>query len=80
MPVAGSVLGSDGIMHARPRLLLMPVLLLLLPFVVRGVPWATRDPRRAWRRGVLLAVTGVLWCALGFWFFGWMIFEFHFGI
>lgn len=78
--VAGSVLGSDGIMHARPRLLLLPVLLLLLPFVVRAVQWATRDPRRALPRGVLLAGVGVLWCALGFWFFGWMIFKFHYGI
>lgn len=42
---AGIVLSSDGIMHSRPRLLLMTVFLLLLPFVVglfqRGFPQGT---------------------------------------
>lgn len=78
--VAGSVLGSDGIMHARPRLLLLPVLLLSLPFVVRGVLWVARDRTRRWGGGVLLAAAGVVWCALGFGFFGWMIVEFQYGI
>lgn len=76
--VAGSVLGSDGIMHARPRLLLLPVLLLLLPFVVRAVRWAA-DGRRGLRAAVLVT-TGVLWCALGVWFTGWMLIEFQYGI
>ncbi|WP_222865817.1 hypothetical protein [Aeromicrobium senzhongii] len=79
--VAGSVLGSNGIMHARPRLLLMPVLFLLLPFVMRAVQWAATPDRPArGRRGALLAVAGVLWCALGFWVFGWMTVEFQYGI
>ncbi|MCD9154128.1 hypothetical protein [Aeromicrobium duanguangcaii] len=78
--VAGSVLGSNGIMHARPRLLLMPVLFLLLPFVVRGVQWAASDRPGRVRRGALLAGAGVLWCALGFGIFGWMAVEFRYGI
>lgn len=78
--VAGSVLGSDGIMHARPRLLLLPVLLLLLPFVVRVVDRIVRGGPRRPRRLALVAATGVLWCVVGFTFFGWMIVEFQYGI
>lgn len=41
--VVGMTLGSDGIMHSRPRLLLLPVLFLLLPLVVQ---WTAA----VWRR------------------------------
>lgn len=63
--VAGMTLGSDGIMHSRPRLLLIPVLFLLLPAVVRGVR-AVRSGavRRPWLAGVPVVV-GVTWCVAG---------------
>lgn len=77
--IAGTVLGSDGIMHARPRLLLLPVLLWLLPFVIRAVEAIAERPRRV--PGVVtLVAAGVLWCALGFWVSGWMLVEFRYGI
>jgi len=78
--IAGSVLGSDGIMHARPRLLLMPVLLLLLPFVVRAVQWALRERRGRALRSALVASAGAAWCVLGCWVFCWMLIEFQYGI
>lgn len=78
--IAGSVLGSDGIMHARPRLLMMAVVLLVLPFVLRGVQWAARDRRGRVRRSAVLAGAGALWCVLGFAIFGWMLVEFQYGI
>lgn len=83
--MAGIVLGSDGIMHSRPRLLLIPVLLLMLPLVLRllqSVLGASR-PRHGWRAYVLPGVLGasaVLWCALGFWVSGEMLIGFDYAI
>ncbi|MGO3361478.1 MAG: hypothetical protein ACTIL2_03465 [Corynebacterium sp.] len=79
---AGIVLGSDGIMHSRPRLLLLPVLLLLLPFVVRAVRWVWEGPasrRRTAGLGVV-AVCCVLWCVLGVWVSGQMLIDFDYAI
>lgn len=81
--LAGIVLGSDGIMHSRPRLLLIPVLLLCLPLVVRAV--------RGWRTsgtagpvhvvaGAAIGVAAVLWCTLGFWVSAEMLIGFEYAI
>ncbi|MDN6282384.1 MAG: hypothetical protein L0J74_13205 [Corynebacterium sp.] len=89
--IAGMVLASDGIMHSRPRLLLLSVVLLALPFLVRiveavrghlvapeGGPGASRVV------GIVgiaaLVVTGVAWCALGIWVSGEMLIDFRYAI
>jgi hypothetical protein len=72
----GITLGSDGVMHSRPRLLLLPVLLLLLPFVVRLTARLLRRPRSAW----LLAPLAVGWTVLGFWVSGAMLIDFEYAI
>jgi hypothetical protein len=80
--LAGIVLASDGIMHSRPRLLLVPVLLLTLPLVVELVrAWRTATrPRTAVTTGVLLGAGAVLWCVLGFWVSGAMLIDFEYAI
>jgi hypothetical protein len=69
-------LGSDGVMHSRPRLLLIPVLLLLLPFVVRLTAVLLRRPR--W--SVLLVPLVIGWTVLGFWVSGAMLIDFEYAI
>ena len=69
-------LGSDGVMHSRPRLLLIPVLLLLLPFVVRLTAVLLRRPRWVW----LLVPLVVGWIVLGFWVSGAMLIDFEYAI
>ncbi|MEJ6550632.1 MULTISPECIES: hypothetical protein [unclassified Corynebacterium] len=80
--LAGIVLGSDGIMHSRPRLLLVPVLLLTLPLVVGLVRvWRTATrPQAVATAGVALGAGAVLWCALGFWVSGEMLIDFEYAI
>lgn len=80
--LAGIVLGSDGIMHSRPRLLLVPVLLLMLPLVVELVrTWRTATrPQVAVAGGVLLGAGAVVWCVLGFWVSGAMLIDFEYAI
>jgi hypothetical protein len=78
--VAGMTLGSDGIMHSRPRLLLIPVLFLLLPLVV----WALARLRallvgRPWLAGIPVVV-GVAWCVVGFWVSAEMLVDFAYAI
>ena len=89
--IAGMVLASDGIMHSRPRLLLLPVVLLALPFLVRIVE-AVRGHLVATEGGpgvsrvvgivgiAALVVTGVAWCALGIWVSGEMLIDFRYAI
>lgn len=72
----GITLGSDGVMHSRPRLLLLPVLLLLLPFVVRAVAALLRRPRLV---GLLVPLVGG-WIVLGFWVSGAMLIDFEYAI
>nr|WP_305037385.1 hypothetical protein [Corynebacterium kalidii] len=80
--LAGIVLGSDGIMHSRPRLLLVPVLLFTLPLVVELVrTWRTATrPQTAVAVGAVLGAGAVLWCALGFWVSGVMLIDFEYAI
>ncbi|MGP9722706.1 hypothetical protein ACT3SZ_01650 [Corynebacterium sp. AOP40-9SA-29] len=87
--LAGIVLGSDGLMHSRPRLLLIPVLLLCLPLVVRAVRgWRTSaSAGPAGASGVVSIVAGaaigvaaVLWCTLGFWVSAEMLIGFEYAI
>ena len=68
--ILATVLLSDGIMHSRPRLLL-PAVILLLPWVVRGVeklPLAV----------TLTAATG--WVLFGAWFSAYMLAVFEWAI
>lgn len=78
--VAGMTLGSDGIMHSRPRLLLITVLFLLLPLVVwlisRVVRWLPTHP---WLAG-LPVIAAVAWCVLGFWVSAEMLIGFTYAI
>lgn len=80
--LAGIVLGSDGIMHSRPRLLLVPVLLLTLPLLVELVrTWRTATrPRATATAGVALGAGAVLWCVFGFWVSGEMLIVFEYAI
>ncbi len=79
--VAGIVLGSGGTMHARPRLLLPVVLLLLVPLVVRlVVEVANWDAWRRWAGCAATAALGVAWCALGVAVSGTMLIDFKYGI
>lgn len=91
--VAGMTLGSDGIMHSRPRLLLMSVLFLLLPLVVAGVARIAgvarsagngRRPRgRRWAAAPAVGVAAgvaVGWSVLGFWVSGEMLIGFTYAI
>ncbi|HIW91071.1 MAG TPA: hypothetical protein H9870_05340 [Candidatus Corynebacterium avicola] len=86
--IAGMVLASDGIMHSRPRLLLLPVVLLVLPFLVHIIARVSGDTdgRRSTRRAarvvgvVALVVAGVAWCVLGTWVSGEMLIDFRYAI
>ena len=79
--IAAIVLGSGGIMHSRPRLLLLPALLLLLPAIVRAVGWtATRTGWRRFAAATALVTVGALWCAFGLRTSGHMLIEFPYGI
>ncbi|GAA4746287.1 hypothetical protein [Gordonia alkaliphila] len=77
--VALIVLGSGGIMHSRPRLLLLPTLLLMIPFVVRATRWASRQSY-PWLWVILGVEIGGLWCGFGFWVSGHMLIDFDYGI
>ncbi|AGP31765.1 hypothetical protein A606_10630 [Corynebacterium terpenotabidum Y-11] len=78
--VAGMTLGSDGIMHSRPRLLLIPVLFLLLPLVVRALARLRAQlPDRPWLASVPVFVA-VAWCVVGFWVSVEMLVEFAYAI
>ncbi|GAA2375775.1 mannosyltransferase family protein [Gordonia cholesterolivorans] len=75
------VLGSDGVMHSRPRLLLLATALLLLPFVVRAVHLAaSMNGWRRWATSTALVVAGAGWCAMGFWASAHMLVDFRYGI
>lgn len=80
--LAGVVLGSDGIMHSRPRLLLIPVLLLMLPLVLRLLAGVLPRRRDASVVGSYLglAVVAAVWCVLGFWVSGHMLVDFEYAI
>lgn len=68
--VIATVLLSDGIMHSRPRLLL-PAVILLLPWVLRG---AEKLPR-GWQVGVAAG-----WVVFGAWFSAHMLGVFEWAI
>lgn len=68
--ILATVLLSDGIMHSRPRLLL-PAVILLLPWVLRA---AERLPR-GWQLG---AAAG--WVVFGAWFSAYMLAVFEWAI
>lgn len=68
--VMAMVLLSDGIMHSRPRLLL-PTVLLLAPWVVRGV-----DKLPRWGTALLAGA----WIAFGAWYSGYMLAVFEWAI
>lgn len=75
------VLGSGGILHSRPRLLLLATALLTLPWVVRLIDAATR--MTGWRRWITvstLTFTSVAWCCLGFKISLYMLVDFPYGI
>ena len=79
--IAVIVLGSDGIMHARPRLLLLAVLLLMLPAAIRAA--AATCGSRGWKRrsaAAGLVAASALWCIGGSWISGFMLIDFQFGI
>ncbi len=65
-----TVLLSDGIMHSRPRLLL-PAVLLLLPWVIRGVG---KFPLR------VTVPLGAAWVLFGAWFSAYMLAVFEWAI
>lgn len=65
-----TVLLSDGIMHSRPRLLL-PAVILLLPWVIRGVD---KLSRRA------VVALGAAWIVFGAWFSAYMLAVFEWAI
>jgi hypothetical protein len=65
-----TVLLSDGIMHSRPRLLL-PAVILLLPWVIRGVE---KLPPR------LTVALGAAWVLFGAWFSAYMLAVFEWAI
>lgn len=69
--IAGIVVFSDGIMHSRPRLLIFPVLVLLLPWVAAGA--------RRWRWAFTVPFV-VAWCVLGFFVSGWLLVPFRWAI
>ncbi len=80
MVIAGMVLASDGIMHSRPRLLMMPVLLLLLPYVISAASWLARSRRRRIVGLALMGGAAALWFSVGMWVSGWMLLDFRYGI
>jgi len=65
-----TVLLSDGIMHSRPRLLL-PAVILLLPWVIRGVE---KLPPR------VTVALGAAWVLFGAWFSAYMLAVFEWAI
>ena len=65
-----TVLLSDGIMHSRPRLLL-PAVILLLPWVLRGVDKLPRATAVA---------VGAAWVVFGAWFSAYMLAVFDWAI
>ena len=67
-----NVLLSDGIMHSRPRLLL-PAVVLAIPYVAQAVT----GPRRV-RRGAWCAVAA--WVLFGAWFSAYMLAVFEWAI
>ncbi|GAA4753029.1 hypothetical protein [Gordonia alkaliphila] len=79
--VAVIVLGSGGIMHSRPRLLLIPVSLLMLSFAVLDISAAARATcRKRWAGGVAVIGSLVAWCVLGVWVSTFMLIDFDYGI
>lgn len=77
--IAVIVLGSGGILHSRPRLLLVPVMVLLLPLVVHAIQWAIAQRHRK-LIVVVLAEAGVLWICIGFIVSVEMLVRFQYGI
>lgn len=79
--VAAIVLGSGGIMHSRPRLLLIPVSLLMLSFAVLAISVVARTTGwRRWAGGVAVVGGLVAWCALGICVSVTMLIDFDYGI
>ena len=68
--LSATVLLSGGIMHSRPRLLL-PVVLLLLPWVL----WAVENLPRRWQVGLAAG-----WVGFGAWFSAYMLAVFPWAI
>lgn len=79
--VAVIVLGSGGIMHSRPRLLLIPVSLLALGIAVLAISIVARatDWKR-WAGGVAVVGGLVAWYALGSWVSVTLLIDFDYGI
>ncbi|KJR05084.1 hypothetical protein [Gordonia sihwensis] len=79
--VAVIVLGSGGIMHSRPRLLLIPISLIALGLAVLAISAAARTT--GWRRWIIAAaiMAGIVaWCALGIQVSVTMLVDFDYGI
>ncbi|AGF71325.1 GPI mannosyltransferase 2 [Corynebacterium halotolerans YIM 70093 = DSM 44683] len=68
--LTANVLLADGIMHSRPRLLL-PAVIILLPWVLRGA----RKLSRGWQAAVAAG-----WVIFGAWFSGYMLTVFEWAI
>lgn len=79
--VAVIVLGSGGIMHSRPRLLLIPVSLLALGIAVLAISIVARatDWKR-WAGAVVVVGVLVAWYALGSWVSVTLLIDFDYGI
>lgn len=79
--LVGIVLGSDGVMHSRPRLLLLATALLVLPIAVRAVhAAASAGGWRRWASSAVLLIAAAGWCAMGFWVSTVMLVDFKYGI
>lgn len=79
--VAVIVLGSGGIMHSRPRLLILPTSLLTLSIAVLAINAAARATGwKRWAIGAATVVGIVIWCVLGAWVSTFMLIDFDYGI
>lgn len=81
LAVSAIVLGSGGIMHARPRLLLIATMILLVLIVILVISRLARVD--GWRlpAGVAALTAAIaLWCCLGFAVSGHMLIDFDYGI
>lgn len=79
--VAVIVLGSGGIMHSRPRLLILPTSLFALSIAVLAISAAARATGwKRWAIGAATVVGIVIWCVLGAWVSTFMLIDFDYGI